>query len=237
MRFRMKRVFTAYLIGFFALIGLFSFQLYGKSSEQFQDVSINIIDQYSHSKNETIDDLLSLQQSLIIPLQIPIPEENAKKGYLLIQMTPEYINNLLEQKNGLIVCAYHKKSLLGYVLLIDISEFKELYEDENIGSIETDIDLSVLEKLLSQPNVGYIEQIGVRSDYSRKGIGTQLIETCKRIKSNGLVADVFLEPLKNEASLQFFSKKGFKKTGILYQQPRKDFPHSHCTQVFFWNLI
>lgn len=236
---QMKKIFIAFLTAFLGFFGSFSLQLHTDlhSFEQSQSISINIINQYSPSKNEVINDLLALQRSLIVPLQIPIPEENAKNGFLLIQMTSEYVNNLLEQKDGLIVSAYQGQSLLGYILLIDISEFKELYEDEKIGFIETNIDLTVLEKLLSQPNLGYIEQIGVKPGYSRKGIGTQLIEASRKLKPNGLVADVFLEPLTNEASIHFFSKNGFKKVGILHQHPRKDFPHSHRTQVFFWNLI
>lgn len=236
----MLKILIVFFTGFLGSLIPFPTHLHAKTldrEQSSQTVSIIVVDQYTPVKNEVINELLALQQSLVIPVQIPIPEHNVQNGYLLIQMTPEYVNNLLEQKHGTIVAAYQEQSLVGYILLIDISEFKELYEDPAIGHIETTIDRVTLESLLSQPHIGYIEQIGVKSNCSRKGIGTKLIDASKKLKPNGLVADIFLEPLKNEASLQFFKSQGFEKTGILHQHPRKDFPYEHQTQVFFWNLI
>jgi ribosomal protein S18 acetylase RimI-like enzyme len=230
----MKKILSPLLAVFLCTVGslFISMQSSILPIEQSRSFSIEVFNQYSPLKHEVIDELLSLQWSLIIPLQLPIPEENAKNGFLLIPMTPQYVHGLLDQKQGLIVCAYAGESLVGYVLLVDISEFKELYEDGNLGYIETTRDLERLKMAFSQSNIGYIEQIGVRAGYTRMGIGTELINACKKIKPGGLVADVFLEPLKNEASLQFFSRQGFEKSGTLYQFPRESFPHAHRTQVF-----
>lgn len=206
-----------------------------RAMENNQSITLSVFDRHSKNKDRVIKELLDVQRSLIISIQSPIPEDNAQNGYLLIRMTPEYIDNLLQNRQGQIVAAYQQEMLVGYILLTDIAEFKELYEDEEIGFIETPIDFAVLDTLLSQLEIAYIEQIAVKPGYSRQGVGKQLIEKSKKLKPGGLVADVFLEPLTNEASLQFFSKVGFEKVGVLHQYPRNNFPHAHQTQILFWN--
>jgi len=226
------------LILFVIILNSFGFSCdQSKQDEQNVHVQIILTDQNSPSKDRVIEELLTLQRSLIIPIQHPIPNQYIQDGFLFIPMNPEYLNNLLEQKDGCIVGAYLEEILVGYILLTDISEFKELYREASIGSIETTMDMQKLESLLMPSSIGYIEQIGVTTSHSRKGIGSLLINTCKKLKPGGLVADVFIDPMKNEASLHFFSHKGFQEFGILYQNPRADFPYAHRTQVFFWNLM
>jgi ribosomal protein S18 acetylase RimI-like enzyme len=151
-------------------------------------------------------------------------------------MTLEYVASLLEKKEGQIVCAYLDQTLLGYIILTLASEFEELYQNMLTGRFETDMDLRILHTWLSDPAVGYIEQIGVRPGYSRMGIGSRLIQISKTIKSQGLISDVFIYPVKNTSSLCFFSNQGFTPSGILYQHPdaNANFPYEHRTQVFFW---
>lgn len=233
----MKNLFKCLLVISLAFFGSISIYLYSniQSLEQVSNISINVVDRHSALKNEVIDDFLALQESLVIPLQTPVLEESAKNGHLLIQLTGAYINQLLEEKNGLIICAYLEQTLVGYIVITDISGFKELYE-ESTGFVEPVVDLSVMEKILLQTDIGYIEQIGVKPGYSRRGIGARMIQISKKLKSNGLIADIFLEPVKNEASLQFFFRQGFEKSGILYQYPRHNFPYTHRTQIVAWNL-
>ena len=207
----------------------------GEPSAQCLRPIIAVTDKDSPSKNAVIEKLLALQRSLVIPVRQPIPEENVKNGFLLIPMTPAYVGYLLDQKDGLIVGAYQGETLVGYVLLIEIDEFKDLYQDNRLGYVEMPLCLEPLESLLSQTTVGYIEQIAVKPGHAKRGIGTQLIEASKNLKPDGLVADVFLDPLTNEASLRFFSRLDFKMAGTLYQHPRSNFPYPHRTQVFLWN--
>ncbi len=205
--------------------------------EQGFDSTIVSIDKNSPSRNAVIRDLLALQKSLIISIQEPIPEDRAKTGFLLVPMTMEYISDLLEHKHGCIVCAYKDQILVGYALLTDPSNFKELYQDEHIGRFETSIDEAFLNVWLGEKGVGYIEQIAVKPGYSRMGIGSRLMSESKKLKAEGLIADVFIYPVKNESSLSFFSHQGFMPSGILYQYPtaNANFRHEHRTQVFFWN--
>lgn len=197
--------------------------------------TIVIVDKNNSSYEKIILDLLSLQKSLIV-CPSEIPESFLRTGFLLVPMTPEYIASLLEKKEGQIICAYLDQTLLGYIILTVATEFEELYQNVLTGRFETITDLSVLHNWLSDPAVGYIEQIGVRPGYARIGIGSRLIQIGKAIKPHGLISDVFIYPVKNNPSLSFFFSQDFTSPGILYQYPgaNANFPYEHRTQVFFW---
>lgn len=198
--------------------------------------SISIIDKNHDSKEEIISQLLAIQKSLIVPVN-DIPESYQQTGFLLVPMTPEYILSLLKNKEGRIICCYSDLVLVGYIILTEASEFKELYQDPIAGHFENIMEAQNLNAWLSDKDVGYIEQIGIKLGYSRQGIGTQLIEAGKQLKPHGLISDVFIYPIVNTPSLHFFSSQGFKSPGILYQFPtaNANFPYEHRTQVFFWN--
>lgn len=178
---------------------------------------------------------MSLQKSLIVNPS-NIPESFKQTGFLLVPMTPGYVASLLEKKEGQIICVYLDKTLLGYIILTIATEFEELYQNALTGRFETELNLSDIHDWLSDPTVGYIEQIAVRPGYSRMGIGSRLIQMGKKIKPHGLISDVFVYPVKNNPSLSFFLNQDFISPGILYQYPgaNANFPYEHRTQVFFW---
>lgn len=196
---------------------------------------IVVVDKNNDFYETVISDLLSLQKSLIV-CPTDIPESFQQTGFLLVPMAPEYVASLLENKEGQIICSYLDHYLAGYIILTTASEFEDLYQDERTGKFETDIDPVELHSWLTDPKVGYIEQIGVRPGYSRMGIGSELIEISKTIKPHGLISDVLIYPIINKPSLSFFLNQGFISPGILYQFPgaNVNFPYEHRTQVFFW---
>lgn len=198
--------------------------------------TILVVDKNHSSYDTIIHELLCLQKSLIV-CPSEIPESYMQSGFLLVPMTPEYVTSLLENKEGQIICAFHDQTLLGYIILTMATEFEELYQNILTGRFETAIDLSDLHTWLSDPAVGYIEQIGVRRGYSRMGIGSCLIQISKNIKPHGLISDVFIFPVKNNPSLAFFYNQGFISPGVLYQYPgaNVNFPYEHRTQAFFWH--
>lgn len=198
--------------------------------------TIVVIDKNYQASDKIIFDLLSLQKALIV-CPSEIPESFKKTGFLLVPMTPEYVNSLLEKKEGKIICAYAEQTLIGYIILTLATEFEELYQDALNGHFDTDLNQSTLHAWLSDSAVGYIEQIGVKPGYARMGIGSELIEISKILKPHGLISDVFIYPVKNDASLGFFFSQDFISPGILYQYPgaNGNFPYEHKTQVFFWN--
>ncbi len=222
---------------FLFLLSLFYLTI-GSANEASQDFSptILVVDKNNSSYDKIILDLLSLQKSLIVcPSQIPEPF--IQTGFLLVPMTPEYVASLLEKKEGQIICIYLDHTLLGYIILTVATEFEDLYQDALTGRFETTLKPSNLHSWLSDPAVGYIEQIAVRPGYSRMGIGSHLIQIGKTIKPHGLISDVFIYPVKNNPSLNFFLSQDFTSPGILYQYPgaNANFPYEHRTQVFFWN--
>jgi dimethylargininase len=222
---------------FFLFISFFSFTInFALQASQELSPKIVIIDKNSPSRDDYIVDILSLQKSLIVSPEA-IPERALQRGFLLVPMTAAYISSLLERKEGQIVSLYLDQTLLGYIILTIASEFEELYQEPLTGSFETDKDLAEIHSWLSNPLVGYIEQIGVHSDYTRLGLGSMLIACSKALKPHGLISDVFIDPIKNSASLSFFSSQGFTCPGILYQYPgaNANFPRDHKTQVFFWH--
>ncbi len=198
--------------------------------------TISIINKNYDAREEIILQLLAIQKQLIVPFN-DIPESYQQTGFLLVPMTPEYVLSLLENKQGQIICCYLGQVLVGYIILTEASEFKELYQNPAAGEFEMVADLPNLDAWLLDNDVGYIEQIGVKPGCSRQGIGTQLIEASKQVKPHGLISDVFIYPIVNNPSLHFFSNQGFDSPGILYQFPtaNANFPYEHCTQVFFWN--
>lgn len=221
---------------YFLLISLFYLTIASAtllSQEIFP--TIVVVDKNNSSSEKVILDLLALQKSLIV-CPAKIPESFQQTGFLLVPMTPEYVASLLEKKEAQIICAYLDQTLLGYIILTSALEFEELYQNGETGRFETDVNLTALRSWLSDPQVGYIEQIGVRPDCARSGIGSRLIQMSKTVKPHGLICDVFIYPVKNTASLKFFANQDFKASGILYQYPgaNANFPYEHRTRVFFW---
>lgn len=206
-----------------------------KTEDKIYNISVVVVDNNHPSKDRILAEVLELERSLVVPLDSKCPVEQMQNGCLLIQMTPEYIHNLLQQKKGRVFAAFQNETLVGYAVLDEISEFTTLFKDEQIGRVESSLDANALGELFSRPKIGYIEQIAVRSDCARMGVGSQLIRAIKEYKSDGLIVDVFIFPVVNEPSLHFFASHGFKQKGILHQAPRDDFPYPHRTQILLWD--
>ena len=198
-------------------------------------ISLETIDKDSPLLERTIKEILDIQYSLIIdPFDQPLPENFENDGFILVKMTPDYVRSLITESNASIIAAYEGINMVGYILLTEIDEFYDLYSYPDIGMLELPFPKKNLESFLNEKKVMYIEQISIKPGFSKRGIGTLLVNECKRQSPYGLVADVFIEPITNRPSLAFFSQKGFQKIGILHQEPRNGF-FRHKTQVFFWS--
>ena len=79
----------------------------------------------------------------------------------------------------------------------------------------------------------YLYQIVVTGEYARKGAGNRLLrEVCSR-ESNGLIADVLMDPFCNEPSLKFFEANGFSSLGTLTLGNYRDYGKLQ-SKVFLW---
>lgn len=197
-------------------------------------VYIQISDAHSSNLDTVIAEVLLLQGTLIIdPHNENIPPEFQENGFLLIKMKDEYARNLLTAKQGKIIGAYSSGVLIGYVLLTEIDEFMSLYHDLAIGNFDCTMSLEEFEDYFAHRQVGYIEQIAVRRGCAKRGVGAAMLKAAQELTPDGLVADVFIDPIVNSASLAFFSKSGFADIGILHQNAKPGF-FAHQTRVFFW---
>jgi ribosomal protein S18 acetylase RimI-like enzyme len=61
----------------------------------------------------------------------------------------------------------------------------------------------------------YLYQIGVRRGGSHRGVGRALVEQVQATSPAGLVTDVVLRPVANDASRRFFAACGFIEAGAL----------------------
>lgn len=62
----------------------------------------------------------------------------------------------------------------------------------------------------------YIKQVAVSSAYARQGIASQLYDFLKQqAPKKKQIACIAVEPMRNEASIHFHQKKGFREIGML----------------------
>ncbi|CDR35176.1 GNAT family N-acetyltransferase [Criblamydia sequanensis] len=193
---------------------------------------VYVISKATPQKDEMIKKVLELQETLLVDPLASISQDSLKDGFLLTAMDADYINYLLNEKNGVIICVTQKQVLLGYAILVNTSQFKKLFENESVGQLDSALQMDDF----ARNDSAYIEQIAVRKSAARQGIGSKLIDTCKKLK-HALLADVFINPVSNDASLQFFTDQGFENVGILYQQPTEKLPFSQELKVFLWKLL
>lgn len=188
-------------------------------------IELKIIEKNSPDRDLVITEMLGLQRSLIVDPCIKHPPAH---GFLLIKMNSDYVRHLLNWQHGRLIAAYASGELVGYLLLVDTTGFTHLYENLSIGVFE-----SFLSEDFCLDTLGYIEQIAIKSRYTKKGLGTLLVNKAKQLYPDGLITDVFIHPIKNLASLSFFAKNGFNHAGYLHQEKTKNIV-AHKTQVFMW---
>ncbi|WAS91581.1 GNAT family N-acetyltransferase [Nannocystis punicea] len=98
--------------------------------------------------------------------------------------------------------------LVGYCLTTGSHHFLELRAEESSGFFTR----QRAEWL--RPRT-YLYQIGVRRRGAHRGVGRALVEHVQAASPAGLVTDVVLRPVANEASRRFFSSCGFSEAGVL----------------------
>lgn len=198
-----------------------------------EGVTIQIIENDASNNEEIILGLLKLQSSLMLPPASENPDLKwAEKGYLLIRTNPDFLRNLIHERKARVVAAFFGGELVGYAILTEISEFIKLYQNPLIGKIESKFNI---EEFIKKQNIKYVEQIAVKPGIKR-GIGSALLEKCKELSPEGLIADIFIKPIKNKASLLFFAKKGFIEVGTLKLEAGKGFV-AHQTRIVLWSPV
>lgn len=213
------------MIQYIILSLLFIFPLFGET--------IHLTDKYANDKEEVIRSILALQQEWQINIRATQLAIDTHNGFLFVKMKPEFVLDLLDNKNATIIWASQKEELIGYIILTEIDEFFDLYKNSSIRSFACSADQTQFEEYLQSFGVKYIEQIAVKRELAHTGIGTQLINAAKQCSPYGLVAAVLTQPLANTASLSFFLKSEFTSMGYLNTIECVEWP-AYQTAVLFW---
>src|SRR5262249_41853364 len=154
---------------------------------------------------------LAMRRPWIVDPSQELPALASLYGFLLFDAIPQNLKNYLGKHKGKIVAAYLDQELVGYLALTDASGFTNFYRNKTFlspdGKEHLEIDFP-------HEQAGFIAEMGVKIGYQQKGIGSALVKAAKHLTPKGLIADIFIYPLFNKASLAFFSKKDFLEVGI-----------------------
>ena len=184
--------------------------------------SIQLVDKNSEHIDETIAEILKVQQTLLLPLELTEIPSCAQSGFLTVQMTPQYLIEFLQ--TGRFLIAVHQDQIVGYLLLDQIEQYLHWAEGKRFDS---EWDLQTLQTM------GYIDQIAVAREFAKQGVGTALINSAKKLSERGLLTDILSAPYRNEASLRFFTARGFANIGTMYIEQTATSP-PHATAVMLW---
>jgi len=199
--------------------------------EEFID--LRIIDDPA-SKEDLLREILTLRHPLVVDFtEKELSPIASLYGFLFPPTTLERVKFFFEKYEGKIITAYLNEELVGFLALTNASVFTELSHDPNYGSFTCTENLVALEQDFLTKRIGYVTEIAVKPGYYKKGIGTSLIHAAKRLMPQGLVADIFVYPFANNASLSFFAKKNFREIGVFHLK-HPDTLSALRTRVVYW---
>ncbi len=185
-------------------------------------LTIQVIDKNAEKIEETITEILAIQKSLLLPLEISEIPSYAQSGFLTIQMTPQYLLDFL--RTGRFLIAVHQDQIVGYLLLDQIEQYLNW---ANGNQFKSEWNLK------SFQNLQYIDQIAVDRKFTRQGIGTALVDYAKKLSAEGLLTDILFTPYHNHASMQFFTTNEFLDIGTMHIEKTAKYPQ-HATSVMLW---
>jgi GNAT superfamily N-acetyltransferase len=185
-------------------------------------ITLELIEKDSERIEETIDAILEIQKSLLLPLELTEWPDIAETGFLTIEMTRTYLQELLH--TGKFLIAFYEERPVGYLLLDTIDSYLQWAEGKYFAS---DWDLQTLRE------INYIDQIAVVRKYAKHGIGTALVDFAKKLSPQGILSDILSAPYPNQASMHFFAAQKFVELGILQVEKTARYP-AHAVAIMLW---
>jgi ribosomal protein S18 acetylase RimI-like enzyme len=168
--------------------------------------------------------ILDEVQSIKAERHLPHPSRVAEHpgGFIVGSLTSDEIQSFL-RKSGRLYVAYAGTLGVGYLLTTGIEEFYGYFsKDLNAGTShhqesaefrDAEENWNILDHL---KNDEFIYHIATRRNQSRLQVGSQLIEHLfSDFPGRSFVADVMVEPVRNEASIGFFERCGFARIGTI----------------------
>jgi ribosomal protein S18 acetylase RimI-like enzyme len=132
------------------------------------------------------------------------PHQN---GFLIYVLDQEaYLRKITS--SPYFVVAQENNDVIGYAMCYDSATLRKLFAQGELAHEDKIADF-----LARQKNFIYCDQIGVEFQHERKGVGESLIykifQEMTKNKIQSIFAIILHEPLRNEASISFFTKMGF----------------------------
>lgn len=199
--------------------------LFGSAQDSFgtEDLfSYQMVDADSDNKETVIAEILTVQESLLIPLEATELPTFAQTGFITIQRSPQYLLKFLEK--GKILVTHHQNQVIGYLLLEEIDGYIHWAQGRRM-----DVELS----LASLDGVKYIDQVAVLTPFVQQGIETALIRHAKELSPNGILTDILAKPHPNLASMALFRNNGFIHLGSVYVEATDPLP-AHQVALMLW---
>lgn len=182
------------------------------------------------SSSDSIEIHAAVERILIFQKQF-IVKRNAKNqeaGFLISELARDEVEEAVKN-GGKIFLATCRGELVGYALTAPIHEFSSLYQKGSSGSFSQSLELEI-----DFNSLVYLYQIAIAPLYAGRGVGTSIINQVKSDSgTKGVLTDVLVEPLNNEASIRFFLKNQFRTIGILTLQNYRDFGQLK-SEVLVW---
>ncbi len=192
------------------------------SFETDASFSLQIIDVDSVNKEAIIEEILTIQKSLLIPLEETTMPSFAQTGFITIQRSPQYLLKFLEK--GIIIVAYHQNQMVGYLSLEEIDGYIDWARGRRLDA-ERSLD--------SLDGVKYIDQVAALTTFANQEIETVLINLAKELSPYGIMTDTLAKPYPNLAAMALFRKNGFVNLGTLYVEETDALPQ-HQIELILW---
>jgi ribosomal protein S18 acetylase RimI-like enzyme len=188
------------------------------------DISIAPFDAGRDDREVVLATVLALQQQLLWSAA-----QRPANGFLISAFSLAELAALVDAPSTTLYLASRQALLLGYCLVTARREWDALCSAAGGGVFQGPGDVP-------SGNWHYLYQIATRADCARRGIAGRLLDVAQREHPEGLLADVLVQPLRNEASLAFFASKGFHAIGELRLDDYRDFGALVST-VLWWRPL
>lgn len=224
LHFSSSQLFRIFFLHYALLFSCFCF-----AEGVHNDICYSIIDKDSEDKVDVIQDVLTLQKTLIVDSDTAneLPTIFEENGFLTVKKTAEELAHIL-QHDGKIFIVRHLDQLIAYLILSDLDDFFSRIVSPDVHvEIDLPLQLSEIECFYMNNQIKMVDQIGVATHYAKQGIGRHLVNMAKQVAPQGLSTCILYMPFTNNASLAFFSKQGFVRIANVHVlgKPPKCIPH------------
>lgn len=169
-----------------------------------------------------LDEVMALQRSL---LAVEPTRAAGAAGFLIGQWTRDDLTSVLRE-GGVLSVVSDPSGVVAFALATACDGPHGLIDGRYAPA-------ATLERPVDFGGLRYVAQVGVKASARRRGFAGMLVRDICASSPEGVVADVVVEPVSNEASLAFFRGLGFCRVGRLSVARYPGFG-PHTSEVLLW---